>query len=449
MTRMLSGMPLVHLTETDSTNLFVKRCLKGEEGPCPDMPFAVYADCQTGGRGRLGRSFVSPGGGLYLSVLWPVSSSQVAMTMTPLAAVAVWRTLRDLGVESRIKWVNDVYMGEKKVCGILCEKVDEGIIVGIGVNIRTPEGGFPSDAGPAGAIDQAQVTREKVLEGILHHLQQAITCPDEALGDYRAASLLTGRRVVCQRGDSTVQGLVKGISEDYGLMIETEEGEQLTMHSGEVTRVRPVSQAAFFDFDGTMRHGDSVVPYVQYARKSGYMSLWQYVCTIFSSVGFVLKIVPAEKAKTVALRFHKNLSADVRQILDEGFARLILRDVYPEARQKWDELKNAGCKMVVLSASTYNYMQYVAQLLGADSLLCTRIEEDGTVRLNCHGREKVVRAEAYAAENGVDFAASWAFGDSGSDIFILTRVGHGYAVNPKKKLRKLAAEKGLEPLSWR
>ena len=67
---------------------------------------------------------------------------------------------------------------------------------------------------------------------------------------------------------------------------------------------------------------------------------------------------------------------------------------------------------------------------------------------NCHGPEKVRRAEAYARFAGVDFEKSCAFGDTEGDIHILTRVGKGYAVNPKGKLADLAREKQLDTLNW-
>ena len=447
-TQMISGMEAWHFDALPSTNGYIKDAFR-QNNALP-MPLCVYADSQSAGRGRMTRTFVSPGGGLYMSVLLPAASPEEAAGKTPLAAVAVCRALYDLGVrDARIKWVNDVYLHDKKICGILCEGVPGGVIIGIGVNVSTPEDGFPREAGPAGAIDRPNVTRNKLLEGILHHLPKAIACPEDALQTYRAVSLLTGREVICQVGDRTLTGTVTGISDGFGLNLIREDGEEMTLHSGEVTRVRPLRKAAFFDFDGTVRKGDSIVPYVSFIRKQGKMPLRQYVQVLFATLGYLTRLCPSTKPKTAALAYRKALSSDEQAALDQAFAKWLLDTAYQDALQKWQELKKEGCTMVLLSASTENYMQYVAQLLEADALLCTPVEEDGTVKHNCHGREKVVRAEAYAQEAGIDFSKSCSFGDSGSDIFILTHVKDGYAVNPKKKLVRLAARHNLPILHWR
>ena len=446
-THLISGMEAWHFDELPSTNSYIKDFFRRDE-KLP-MPLCVYADCQSAGRGRLTRTFVSPEGGLYMSVLMPASSPEEAAGKTPLAAVAVCRALQALGVQdARIKWVNDVYIGDKKVCGILCEHVPGGVIIGIGVNIHSPQGGFPSKAGPAGAIDHPSVTRDRMLEGILHHLPISLSHPEDALQTYREHSLLTGREVICQVGDCTLTGTVTGISDDFGLDIIREDGEKMTLHSGEVTRVRPLRKAAFFDFDGTIRKGDSIVPYVSFVREKGKMPLGQYLKVLLTTAGYLCRLCPSAKPKTAALAYRKALTPDEMEALDKAFAKWLVDTAYQDALQKWQELKQEGYTMVLLSASTENYMQYVAQLLEADALLCTPVEEDGTVKHNCHGKEKVVRAQAYAQEAGIDFSRSCSYGDSGSDIFILTHVKEGFAVNPKKKLVKLAAKHHLPILYW-
>lgn len=443
--RRIAGVQVVHLTETDSTNAYIKRLLQKD---APPMPLAVVADMQTKGRGRLGRHFVSPEGGLYLSVLLPASSPEKALHMTPLAAVAVCRVLREYGVDGCIKWVNDVYVGQKKVCGILCEGVPGGVIVGIGVNITTPPGGFPESAGPAGAVNHPHITRSVLLEGILQELHRAAEDVPAALAFYRQHALLTGKQVHCTVGDRQIAGKAVDIDDHFGLIIETKEGEMMTINSGEVTRVRQSGAAAFFDFDGTMRKGDSIVQYVPYARKKGYMTAGDLLITLFWVMMYLLKRVPKKRAKTAALRFWMRMTEEERQALDTAFAQKIVDEVFPDALKKWEEMRREGYKLVLLSASTENYMQYVAALLQADALLCTPIEPDGTVVENCHGPEKVRRAEAYARFAGVDFEKSCAFGDTEGDIHILTRVGKGYAVNPTGKLADLAREKQLDMLNW-
>ena len=104
----------------------------------------LIANCQTQGRGRLGRSFYSPpDSGLYISLLLPYNSdSEYHVTLTAAAAVAVSRAIKStVNIDTKIKWVNDLYVGDKKVCGILAEAVTnaqtgrlDAVVLGIGIN---------------------------------------------------------------------------------------------------------------------------------------------------------------------------------------------------------------------------------------------------------------------------------------------------------------------------
>lgn len=138
--------------EIDSTNRAAKEAavtgLAGHGG-------CVVAGKQTAGRGRRGRSFYSPEeAGLYLSViLKPRGSLKESLLLTAEAAVAVYKAvLRTTGISLGIKWVNDLYYNEKKVCGILTEAVTDFesgdidfAVVGIGLNLYEAEGGYPSE----------------------------------------------------------------------------------------------------------------------------------------------------------------------------------------------------------------------------------------------------------------------------------------------------------------
>ena len=115
----------------------------------------LVAESQTAGRGRLGRSFHSPvGTGLYMSILLrPTFSAERALFITTAAAVAVCRAIeQETGLKPQIKWVNDIYLHEKKICGILTEssinfetKGLKWAVLGIGLNLSEPEGGFPEE----------------------------------------------------------------------------------------------------------------------------------------------------------------------------------------------------------------------------------------------------------------------------------------------------------------
>ena len=172
-------------------------------------PLLVAAEEQTDGMGRRGRSFFSPpGSGLYFSLLLrPALAAEDAPLVTAAAAIAVRRALAGCGAEVGVKWVNDLWMGERKVCGILTEAATgfesglvDHLIVGFGLNLTAPESGFPPAlAGVAGAVFApgcapgraalvAAVTREFLP------LLEALPAKD-FLQEYRAASILPGRSV--------------------------------------------------------------------------------------------------------------------------------------------------------------------------------------------------------------------------------------------------------------
>lgn len=143
----------------------------------------VTADFQTNGKGTKGRSFHSPSKtGIYMSVLLRNIKSEDMLHITPLAAVIVSQVLDEIcGVDTRIKWVNDIYINRKKVCGILTQAQSNGkkvdfIIVGIGINLFCPQGGFPDEIKDiAGYVleEYNEETRQKVIEEVAKRLVKA------------------------------------------------------------------------------------------------------------------------------------------------------------------------------------------------------------------------------------------------------------------------------------
>lgn len=220
-------MEWVFLEETDSTNRVAKE-LARQGAP---HGIAVLAERQTAGRGRLGRAFFSPEGGLYLSViLYPQCSPEDRALMTPMAAVAVCRALEQIcGVSPGIKWVNDLHLGGKKLCGILCEGCGDAVIVGIGLNLYTPEGGFPAEI-PATALD-VPVDRRVLAEAIRQQLLQ----PGEFLAEYRERCLLLGKTVTVHpvMGEAYAARAVE-IDDRCRLVVESCRGRE-ALDSGEVS----------------------------------------------------------------------------------------------------------------------------------------------------------------------------------------------------------------------
>ena len=130
---------LIELDETTSTNEYIKDLAKSAS----PSGTVVTAKCQSGGKGSKGRSFNSPVGGLYLSILWDlkVPGDELA-ELTKVSAAAVRRAIvKSFGIEPAIKPINDIYFKGKKICGILCEsltfKTSTRSIIGIGINVNT------------------------------------------------------------------------------------------------------------------------------------------------------------------------------------------------------------------------------------------------------------------------------------------------------------------------
>lgn len=228
-------MGVLVLQETDSTNLRLK--VLAREGRIA-APCLLAADCQTAGRGRLGRRFVSPSGtGLYMSLLLSPPPDTESGRITILAAVAVCRAIEEMTeLKPRIKWVNDLFANGKKVCGILAERIDQGVIIGIGVNLKTPPGGFPPEAGPAGALN-VEIDRWTLAGRIARRLLAGMRQPEDpaVLDAYRARMPLTGRiiRYTAPNGREK-SAWVTGVAEDGGLMVEDENGLSV-LRSGEVS----------------------------------------------------------------------------------------------------------------------------------------------------------------------------------------------------------------------
>ena len=232
--------------EVTSTNTILKELAE------QDMPegFVLIAQSQTAGRGRLGRSFHSPvGTGLYFSVLLrPTCSAERSLFITTSAAVAVCRAIENLtDKKPLIKWVNDIYLDEKKICGILTEaSIDfetKGLkwaVLGIGINLAEPDGGFPEDIrNIAGSLFTEKCdaqTCAQLAAGILDEFFALYKEIDSGafVEDYRKRSFLTGREIVFSMGNETYTGVVTGVSDEAHLLVRLESGEERAFSAGEV-----------------------------------------------------------------------------------------------------------------------------------------------------------------------------------------------------------------------
>ena len=226
--------------EVSSTNAVLKdMALKG--APAGTV---VVAWKQTQGRGRLGRTFSSPEGGVYLSVLLPLDDQ---MLITAKAAVAVRRAIEyTTDINVGIKWVNDLIYKGKKVCGILAEVCKDKIVLGIGVNLCTPVKDFPPEIQDT-AISLyrypavCDVDSIDVANAIVREIDLIADQPkDKWMNEYRFASVLTGQEVnIIQADRITGYGTVVSIDDNCALHVVDKNNNEMVLSTGEVSvRIR-------------------------------------------------------------------------------------------------------------------------------------------------------------------------------------------------------------------
>lgn len=211
----------------------------------------VLAGEQTAGRGRMGRSFYSPSSsGIYMSiVVRPRCDVKHANMLTIAAAAAVAESIEAvLGVTVNIKWVNDLFVTGRKVCGILTEAsvgVEEQTlryaVVGIGINVAPPEDGFPEalDHVATSILQSAPDTeiRNRLVAKILTRFKPYADnlLLREYLPVYRERLIVIGKNVTLHRGRDIEEVFVRELTDDGTLVVETKDGLQKEIASGEVS----------------------------------------------------------------------------------------------------------------------------------------------------------------------------------------------------------------------
>ena len=248
-----SGYKFFEYEEIDSTNLEAKRYAASFTESSPEIPVFI-AKSQTGGRGRLGRSFFSPEEtGLYMSILLPIDENLTETDLiTPAAGVAVCRTIEALSSEEpKIKWVNDVYINKKKVCGILAEGIIDSklgkiskVVLGIGVNLFEPKEGFPEEISNIATslfgknVENLESVKYQFVGKLLENLEKTLEKNQEkaVMEEYKARSFLIGKTVTVISGQKTYPALVKDVTEKGHLIVEDlEQGKITQLFTGEVS----------------------------------------------------------------------------------------------------------------------------------------------------------------------------------------------------------------------
>lgn len=240
-------------SELDSTNALLRK--QAEEG-APEGT-VIIAEMQTAGKGRLGRSFHSPpGGGIYMSLLLrPPFSAQESLCITTCAAVAVCDAIeKHTGVDSQIKWVNDVFCNERKVCGISTEAsldLESGglryAILGIGLNVFPGKEPFPEELGAvAGTVLDAPIPglalRSMLAAEILNgFLKEYPNLTKKAYFDaYQSRCMVLGKPIYILRNGTRQEAIALELSPDFRLRVQFFDGSTELLSSGEVSiRLQP------------------------------------------------------------------------------------------------------------------------------------------------------------------------------------------------------------------
>lgn len=205
----------------------------------------ILAEEQTAGKGRLGRSFSSPKGmGIYCSVLLrPEAPPQQLLCLTPLMAEAARRAvLNATGIDPGIKWINDLVVRKRKLCGILTERT-EGVVVGIGINCGQEEEDFPPELRSTAislkqilgtSPDRAALTAE-LLRQIYLAYKAFVSDPSSWMASYRSHCLTVGQDILLHRGNEVCHAFAHSIDEQGCLVIVHPDGSRETVSSGEVS----------------------------------------------------------------------------------------------------------------------------------------------------------------------------------------------------------------------
>lgn len=237
------GINVIAKEETGSTSSDARKFADTN----PSSPALFVADRQTGGRGRQGKSFISPEGGLYMSLLLPTNMPITqAMSATSCAAVAVRRAILSAsGADCGIKWINDLYLSGGKLCGILAESVNDYetmtsryLIIGVGINMTTaPELNNASTRAVSlwgcGYGASKEELCAKAVREIMNTYRSGF---DFSLysDEYKKNSILLGKEITFTRNGETEYGVAEDITDRGTLTVKCKD-KTVILDSGEVT----------------------------------------------------------------------------------------------------------------------------------------------------------------------------------------------------------------------
>lgn len=241
------GRNVHYYDSIESTNDRAKElALESSEGT------VIISEEQTKGKGRLGREWISPKKkGIWMSLILKPSVAPLKLgSITLLGAAAVHNGLEEMGIESKIKWPNDILLEDKKISGILTEISAElnminYLIMGIGINVNLDKEDFPKDiqikATSIKIYNNKEIDRKKLLANILNEFER-LYIPFKDSGDMvgaidicRKNSATIGREIVVSRGKDRRKGKALDINDEGELVVQFADGEIENVFAGEVS----------------------------------------------------------------------------------------------------------------------------------------------------------------------------------------------------------------------
>lgn len=231
-------LPIYYYETLPSTNAEAKKMIL--EGAREGVLLAKH---QTAGRGRLGRTFFSENG-IFMSVI--IAPEKIPFDtgfLTSAAAAATCRAITEKGFDAGIKWVNDIYLNGKKICGILAEAVSIGMetlayVVGIGINVGGSD--FPEDVKEiAAALPLSEKEKQELFFSVLANIEKALSENKETLLSYlKEKSIVLGKDIRFF-GVKDGEGVAIDLDENGGLIVQTGGNEKINLTGGEISvRVR-------------------------------------------------------------------------------------------------------------------------------------------------------------------------------------------------------------------
>jgi BirA family biotin operon repressor/biotin-[acetyl-CoA-carboxylase] ligase len=245
------GQQIIRLGTVDSTNTYAMEL--AEKGAAHGT--VVIAGNQTMGKGRMGRTWVSPpGGNVYMSViLRPRVKLQNATLLTIMSGIACCLAIRDVaGLPTEIKWPNDIVISGRKLGGILTELKSKGdkisfAIIGIGINVNVPLSGFPADVRGIATSIGNETTKEHpvdaLIDGLLKELDLWTAILDEkgsgpVLDEWRRLTTMLGRTVNVTLGGEILTGVAQDVDEQGMLILQLPSGLSRKINAGDLTILR-------------------------------------------------------------------------------------------------------------------------------------------------------------------------------------------------------------------